>query len=47
MSLERYFLQVVAQDGQQRTFAMAPFLGATLSAPETAPTPTSNSLPMT
>lgn len=47
MSLERYFLQVVARDGQQRTFAMAPFLGATLSAPETAPTPTSNSLPMT
>lgn len=47
MSLERYFLQVVARDGQQRTFAMAPFLDATLSAPETAPTPTSNSLPMT
>lgn len=47
MSLERYFLQVVARDGQQRTFAMAPFLGATLSAPETDPTPTSNSLPMT
>ncbi|MGI6391203.1 MAG: ABC transporter ATP-binding protein [Kiritimatiellia bacterium] len=47
MSLERYFLQVVARDGQQRTFAMAPFLGATLSAPETDPTPTSNSLPVT
>ncbi len=28
MSLERYFLQVVARDGQQRAFAMAPFLGA-------------------
>jgi len=30
MSLERYFLQVVARDGRQRAFAMAPFLGATL-----------------
>ena len=26
LALERYFLQVVAQDGRQRAFAIAPFL---------------------
>ena len=32
MSLERYFLQVVARDGRQREFAMAPFLNTPPSA---------------
>jgi len=38
MSLERYFLQVVAQDGRQRAFAIAPFLN-------TPPPPNSSLLP--